>query len=46
LLLSYNEDDNIGFYGSVPLPGPLYATASRVAYGTNLRSLDDEQAEF
>ncbi len=46
LLLSYNEDDNIGFYGSVPLPGPLYVTASRVAYGTNLRSLDDEDAEF
>ena len=46
LLLSYNEEDNIGFYGSLPLPGPLYVTASRVAYGTNLRSLDDEDAEF
>ena len=46
LLLSYNEDDNIGFYGSLPLPGPLYVTATRVAYGTNLRRLDDEQAEF
>jgi hypothetical protein len=46
LLLSYNEQDNIGFYGSLPLPGPLYVTASRMAYGTNLRSLDDEDAEF
>ena len=46
LLLSYNEQDNIGFYGSLPLPEPLYVTASRVAYGTNQRSLHDEDAEF
>ena len=46
LLISYNDSDNIGFYGSLPLPGPLYVNASRIAYGTNLRNLDDEKAEF
>ena len=46
LLLSYNDSDNIGFYGSLPLPGPLYVTASRIAYGTNLRNLDNEEASF
>lgn len=46
LLISYSDSDNIGFYGSLPLPGPLYVNASRIAYGTNLRNLDNEEAEF
>tara|TARA_B100000963_G_scaffold192044_1_gene167125 strand:- start:1246 stop:1974 length:729 start_codon:yes stop_codon:yes gene_type:complete len=44
--LSYSEGDNLGLYASVPFPGPLYATVSRTAYDTNIRSLDNEEASF
>lgn len=46
IAFSNSEGDNLGLYASVPFPGPLYATASRTAYNTNIRNLDNEEATF